>query len=115
MKQVQHNFSNWILFFGYCLRSNKERYRQSRQSTVVVKLDRKLIMQMCINEETETFTCQYRSKVGDPVAQSAAVEMVMSDDRSLIVHSHRRILSRKSVGCVIVGWERGAEYTESRV
>ena len=50
-----------------------------------------------------------------PVAQSAAVEVVVSDDRSLLVHSHRRILSGKSVGCVIAGSERGAEYTESRV
>ena len=28
---------------------------------------------------------------GVPVAQSAAVELIVSDDRSLIVHSHRRI------------------------
>ena len=50
-----------------------------------------------------------------PVAQSAAVELVVSDDCSLFVHSHRTILPGKSVGCVVVGWETGAEYTESRV
>ena len=50
-----------------------------------------------------------------PVAQSAAVELVVSDDRSLIVHSHRRILAREFVGCVVVDSETGAEYTESRV
>ena len=33
-----------------------------------------------------------------PVAQSATVELVVSDDRSLIVHSHRRILLGESVG-----------------
>ena len=47
--------------------------------------------------------------------RSAAVELVVSNDRSLFVHSLRRILLGESVGCVIVGSERGAEYTESRV
>ena len=40
-----------------------------------------------------------------PVAQSAAAELVVSDDRSLIVHSHGRMLPGESVGCVVVGWE----------
>ena len=56
-----------------------------------------------------------RSKVCGPVAQSAAVERVVFDDRSLIVHSRGRMLPGESVGCVVVGWETGAEYTESRV
>ena len=56
-------------------------------------------------------TITARVKCVCPVAQSAAVELVVFNDRSLIVHSHRTILLGESVGCVVVGSERGAEYT----
>ena len=43
------------------------------------------------------------SKVGGlPVAPSAAAELVLSDDRSLIVHSRGTILARESVRRVVV-------------
>ena len=54
-----------------------------------------------------------RSKMGDSVAQSAAVELVLSDDRSLIVHSHRRILPGESGGAWL--WVRREVLSTQRV
>ena len=46
------------------------------------------------------------------VTLSVVVEPVVSDDRSLLVHSHGRVLP-ECVAFVVVGSETGAEYTES--
>ena len=55
------------------------------------------------------------SKVGGfPVAQSIAVEPVVSDDRSLLVHSHGGVLLRECAACVVGDSETGTEHMESR-
>ena len=87
----------------------KKEARQQTQLRTRVHTSHSNLSQQCI--ELLLVKCNSRM-LGSPVALSVAVEPVVSDDRSLIVHSHGRV-PPECVACVVVGSETGAEYTES--